>query len=112
VNIPPSKLKFSSLEPSPTSAHHDILSRNGLLYWNSTEAEKLLLPTPEEANCLVAIDNLIAVLRSAMDAPSSILTVVDIIGKVVGDPGEVLTGYQLSAKSANYYSVCLMLQGK
>jgi hypothetical protein len=24
----------------------------------------------------------------------------------------VLTGYQLSAKSANYYSVCLMLQGK
>jgi hypothetical protein len=47
-----------------------------------------------------------------MDALLSILTVVDIIGKVVGDPGEVLTGYQLSAKSANYYSVCLTLQGK
>jgi hypothetical protein len=37
VIIPPSKLKASSLEPSLTSAHLDILSRNGLLYWNSTE---------------------------------------------------------------------------
>jgi hypothetical protein len=31
-------LKVSSSEPSPTSAHRDILSENGLLYWNSTEA--------------------------------------------------------------------------
>jgi hypothetical protein len=39
-----------NMEPSPTSAHHDILSENGLLYWNSTEAAKLFFPTPEEAN--------------------------------------------------------------
>jgi hypothetical protein len=62
VNIPPSKLKVSPLEPSPTSAHRDILSGNGLLYWNSTEAAKLFLPTLEEANCLVGVDNQIAVL--------------------------------------------------
>jgi hypothetical protein len=41
VNITPSKLKVSSLDPSPTSAPRDILSDNGLLYWNSTEAAKL-----------------------------------------------------------------------
>jgi len=52
----------SSLDPSPTSACHEILLDNGLLYWNSTEAAKLLMPTLEEANCLVAIDNQIAVL--------------------------------------------------
>jgi hypothetical protein len=62
VNIPPSKVMVSSLDPSPTSACHEILLDNGLLYWNSTEAAKLLMPTLEEANCLVAIDNQIAVL--------------------------------------------------
>ncbi len=77
--------------------HHNILSENGLLYWNSTEAAKLFFPAPEEGNCLVAVDNQIAVLRDAMDAPLSIFTVVDIIGEVVGDPGEVLTDYQLWA---------------
>jgi hypothetical protein len=56
---------------------------------------KLFLPTPEEANWLVAVGNQIAVLQGAIDAPLSILMVVDTIGKVVGDPGEVLTDYQL-----------------
>jgi hypothetical protein len=97
MNIPPSNLKVSSSEPSPTSAHQDILSENGLLYLNSTEAAKLFFPTPEEANCLVAVDNQIAVLRDAMDALLSIFTVVDIIGEVVGDPGDVLADYQLWA---------------
>jgi hypothetical protein len=32
-----------------------------------------------------------------MDALLRIFTVVDIIGEVVGDPGEVLTDYQLWA---------------
>ncbi len=97
VSIPPSKLKVSSSEPSPTSAHRDILSGNGLLYWNSTEAAKLFFPTPEEANCIVAVDNQIPVSQDAMDALLRIFTVVDIIGEVVGDPGEVLTDYQLWA---------------
>jgi hypothetical protein len=57
------------LDPSLTRARHDILSKNGLLYWNSTEAAKLFGPTLEEANCLVAIDNQIAVLQDAIDAP-------------------------------------------
>jgi hypothetical protein len=83
VNILSSILKVSSLEPSPTSVRHDILSDNGLLYWNSTEAAKLFAPTLEEANCLVVIDNQIAVLQDAMDAPLSILTVVDIVGEVL-----------------------------
>jgi hypothetical protein len=37
------------------------------------------------------------VLQDATDAPLSIFTVVDIIGEVVGDPGDVLTDYQLWA---------------
>jgi hypothetical protein len=97
LNIPPSKLKVSSLDPSLTSACHDILSDNGLLYWNSTEAGKLFAPTLEEANCLVVIDNQKAVLQDTMDAPLCIMTVVDIVGKVVGDPGDALTDYQLWA---------------
>jgi hypothetical protein len=95
VNIPPSKLMVSSLDPSPTSVRRDILLDNGLLYWNSTEAAKLFMPTLEKANCLVAIDNQIAVLQDAMDAPLSIMTVVDIVGKVVSDPGDALIDYQL-----------------
>jgi hypothetical protein len=39
------------------------------------------------------VDNQIAVLQDAMDALLSILTVLDIIGEVVGDPGEVLKDY-------------------
>jgi hypothetical protein len=58
---------------------------------------KIVFPNSEEANCLVAVDNQIAVLRDAMDASLSIFTVVDIIGEVVSDPGYVLTDYQLWA---------------
>jgi hypothetical protein len=32
-----------------------------------------------------------------MDAPLSIMTIVDIVGEVVGDPGDALTDYQLWA---------------
>jgi len=55
------------------------------------------MPTFEEANCLVATDNQIAVLRDAMDASLSIMTIVDIVGEVIGNPGDVLTDYQLWA---------------
>jgi hypothetical protein len=96
VNIPSSKLKVSLLEPSPTSEHHDILSGNGLLL-EFNRGGNFFPPTPEEANCLVAVDNQIAALQGAMDTMLSVFTVLDIIGEVVGDPGEVLTDYKLWA---------------
>ena len=83
------------MEPFPTSVHpHPPLTTESL-YWNSTEAAKLFLPTADEENCLVAIENQISVLQDAISAPLSYLTVVDCIGEPVGDPSELLTDYQV-----------------
>jgi hypothetical protein len=57
LKVSPSKLKVSSLEPSPTSAHPHPPLITELLYWNSMEAAKLFLPKVDEENCLVAIEN-------------------------------------------------------
>jgi hypothetical protein len=59
------------------------------------ETEKLFLPTTNEENCLVAIENQISVLHDALSAPLRYLTVVDCIGEDVGDPSELLTEYQV-----------------
>jgi hypothetical protein len=48
--VTPSTLKVSSLEPSPTSVHPHPPLTTELLYWNSTEAAKLFLPTADEKN--------------------------------------------------------------
>jgi hypothetical protein len=57
LKVSPSKLKVSSLEPSPTSVHPHLPLITELLYWNSMEAAKLFLPKVDEENCLVAIEN-------------------------------------------------------
>jgi len=59
------------------------------------ETEKLFLPTTNEENCLVAIENQISVLHDAISAPIGYLTVVDCIGEAVDDPSELLTEYQV-----------------
>jgi hypothetical protein len=93
--VTPSTLRVSSSKPSPTSVHpHPPLTME-LLYWNSMEAAKLFLPTADEENCLVAIENQISVLKYAMSTLLSYLTVVDCIGEPVGDPSELLTDYQV-----------------
>ncbi len=67
--VAPSTLKVSSSKPSLTSVHPHPPLINELLYWNSTEAAKLFLPTANEKNCLVAIENQISVLQDAISAP-------------------------------------------
>jgi hypothetical protein len=90
-----SKLKVTSWKPSPTSMQPHPPMTTKLLYWNSTEAAKLFLPTTDEENCLVAIENQISVLHDAISAPIGYLTVVDCIGEAVDDPSELLTEYQV-----------------
>ena len=52
------------------------------IYWTSTEARLLFMPTIDEADSKEAVDNQILLLEEALSTPFSYLNVVEFLGDV------------------------------